>query len=143
MAALVRAATYAAAPDAAWRTTMMSGCIASSVRFTVRGRLGLAVTPGLLVYGTGGLAYGDVKSNVLINQQIVTALVCSVCGPYSLNAGAQETRIGYAVGAGAEWMIASHWSAKIEYLYYDLGKVSGSGPSPCRLAGAGSATSAV
>jgi opacity protein-like surface antigen len=27
----------------------------------------------------------------------------------------------WAAGAGAEWMFASRWSAKAEYLHYDLG----------------------
>src|ERR1700682_3333400 len=34
------------------------------------------------------------------------------------------TRIGYAVGAGGEWMLSSNWSAKLEYLYYDLGSAT-------------------
>ena len=25
---------------------------------------------------------------------------------------------------GGEWMFAPHWSAKVEYLYYDLGSLS-------------------
>ena len=37
-------------------------------------------------------------------------------------------RVGYTIGAGLEWMFASNWSAKVEYLYYDLGsKRYGSG----------------
>src|SRR5882724_1229280 len=35
-----------------------------------------------------------------------------------------KTRVGYAVGAGGEWMLSSNWSAKLEYLYYDLGSVT-------------------
>jgi outer membrane immunogenic protein len=31
-------------------------------------------------------------------------------------------RFGYAVGAGLEYAVTNNWSAKIEYLYYDLGK---------------------
>jgi outer membrane immunogenic protein len=32
--------------------------------------------------------------------------------------------VGWTVGAGAEWMVAQHWSIKGEYLYYDLGSVT-------------------
>ena len=32
--------------------------------------------------------------------------------------------IAFAVGAGGEWMLSSNWSAKLEYLYYDLGSVT-------------------
>ena len=40
---------------------------------TVRGRLGATVTPNLLLYATGGLAYGAVKSSTAIN--LTTAIV--------------------------------------------------------------------
>jgi len=33
---------------------------------------------------------------------------------------------GWTAGVGAEWMFLQHWSAKVEYLYYDLGNASGS-----------------
>jgi outer membrane immunogenic protein len=41
---------------------------------TLRGQLGFTMTPRLLVYGTGGLAYGDVTSSTTIGQQIVGAV---------------------------------------------------------------------
>ena len=28
------------------------------------------------------------------------------------------------MGAGGEWLLSSNWSAKLEYLYYDLGSVT-------------------
>jgi outer membrane immunogenic protein len=77
---------------------------------TVRGRLGYAFDR-LLVYGTGGLAFGDQKSTATIS------------GLGSLWTGQKnDTRFGYTIGAGAEYAITNNWSAKIEYLYYDLGK---------------------
>jgi outer membrane immunogenic protein len=88
---------------------------------TVRGRLGFLFTPSLLVYGTGGLAYGGVNSRVGIFQTFagdgtVTPLFGS--GAFS------DTRVGWTVGGGGEWMFLPNWSAKIEYLYYDLGSVT-------------------
>jgi outer membrane immunogenic protein len=38
---------------------------------------------------------------------------------------AQSTSIwkgGWTVGAGAEWAFLDSWSAKLEYLHYDLGQ---------------------
>jgi len=32
-----------------------------------------------------------------------------------------STRAGWVVGAGAEWMFAHGWSAKLEYLHVDIG----------------------
>jgi len=84
---------------------------------TVRGRLGAAITPSLLLYLTGGLAYGGVKSSTSITQTtaIVGVPTVSTAGSFSAN------RAGYAVGAGGEWMFLGKWSIKGEYLYYDLG----------------------
>jgi len=35
-----------------------------------------------------------------------------------------DTRFGWTAGVGGEWMFAPNWSAKAEYLYYDLGSAS-------------------
>jgi outer membrane immunogenic protein len=77
---------------------------------TVRGRLGVTFDR-LLVYGTGGLAFADQKS------------ITTISGLGSTWTGQKdEMRYGYTIGAGAEYAISNNWSAKIEYLYYDLGK---------------------
>lgn len=57
-----------------------------------------------LFYGKGGLAVGGV-------QQMIADFSSST------------TRAGYNVGAGLERKLDEHWSAKIEYLYVDLGNV--------------------
>jgi outer membrane immunogenic protein len=79
---------------------------------TLRGRFGVTFDR-FLVYGTGGLAFGDQKSTTTIS------------GLGSLWTGQKnDTRFGYTIGAGAEYAITNNWSAKVEYLYYDLGKNS-------------------
>jgi outer membrane immunogenic protein len=94
---------------------------------TVRGRLGYLLTPTLLAYGTGGLAYGGVKASTSISQSnndcvgfpgdcLQTA--AGTAGAFS------GTRAGGTAGGGLEWMFSQHWSAKVEYLYYDLGSVT-------------------
>ena len=35
---------------------------------------------------------------------------------------------GWTIGGGWEYAFAPNWSAKIEYLYYDLGKISANLP---------------
>ena len=89
---------------------------------TVRGRIGWLFTPTLLVYGTGGLAYGGVNSQTGIFQQWVGA--GSVGAPYLTTGNFSDTRVGWTAGGGLEWMFLPNWSAKVEYLYYDLGSVS-------------------
>jgi outer membrane immunogenic protein len=87
---------------------------------TVRGRLGVTVTPDLLLYGTGGLAYGRVDAS---------ANWFSSDGSFQAQAPASvsKTKVGWTAGAGAEWMFARNWSAKLEYLYIDLGSDSAIG----------------
>ena len=79
---------------------------------TVRARGGFLVSPQVLLYGTGGLAYGEVKSGEVIG--LFPGL------------SATNTNVGWTVGAGIEGLINANWTAKLEYLYVDLGRVSGS-----------------
>jgi outer membrane immunogenic protein len=45
--------------------------------------------------------------------------------PFSaVSADYNDARIGWTAGGGLEWMFAPNWSAKVEYLYYDLGTAS-------------------
>ena len=76
---------------------------------TARGRVGFLPTDRVLLYATGGLAYGGVSATAPL---------------IPLSWG--STRAGWTVGAGAEVAIDRHWSVKLEYLYMDLGDV-GSG----------------
>lgn len=94
---------------------------------TVRGRLGYLWAPGLLVYGTGGLAYGRVKANTSIEQSNndCTQFPISCLATNAATSGSiSKARVGWTVGGGLEWMFRQRWSAKVEYLYYDLGSVT-------------------
>ncbi|MEP9354737.1 outer membrane protein [Xanthobacter sp. KR7-65] len=68
---------------------------------TVRGRLGYAVGP-VLPYVTGGFAYGNMSVD-------------------TLGASQSKTLTGWTAGAGLEYALTEHWTAKTEYLYTDLG----------------------
>jgi outer membrane immunogenic protein len=93
---------------------------------TVRGRLGY-LTPTFLLYGTGGLAYGGVKASTAITQSN-NACVFSPAGCLQSSTSAagafSQMRAGWTAGAGLEWMFVQKWSAKVEYLHYDLGSVT-------------------
>lgn len=94
---------------------------------TVRGRLGYLVTPTLLAYGTGGLAYGGVQSSTSIFQANTDSLFPPgpFLNPMAFGRGAfSDTRVGWTAGGGLEWMFWPNWSAKLEYLYYHLGNVT-------------------
>jgi opacity protein-like surface antigen len=91
---------------------------------TGRGRLGMLITPGALLYATGGVAFGGVRSRVSILQNITGPDVSLVDLPYSGGGALSQTRVGWTVGGGAEWMLGANWSPKIEYLFYDLGSAT-------------------
>jgi outer membrane immunogenic protein len=74
---------------------------------TFRGRVGYAFDRWL-PYVTGGGAYGNVKATASL-----------------LGGGASSTssssQLGWTVGAGLEYAFMGNWTAKLEYLYVDLG----------------------
>ena len=80
---------------------------------TGRGRIGYA-WDRFLPYLTGGVAFGDIK----------------MTNPVS--ASETKTKVGWTAGAGLEYAFMGPWSAKIEYLYVDLGKAT-CGAATCGL----------
>ncbi len=89
---------------------------------TLRARIGVLAVPSFLLYATGGLAYGGVKSDTTIAQSVTNT---DRPPPSTLTSGSfSGTRVGYVVGGGGEWMLSSNWSAKLEYLHYDLGSAT-------------------
>jgi len=87
---------------------------------TLRARLGFTPVDDSLVYLTGGLAYGHVESrtNVLFTL-----------GGDAYAGSSSSTQPGWTVGGGAEHTFpGTNWSAKLEYLYVDLGSHSYSDP---------------
>ena len=96
---------------------------------TLRGRVGYLVTPNLLGYATGGFAFGGVSANTFVSQNWGGGPgTGGPIGPLLQSSGAvghfSDTRLGWTIGAGLEWMFAPNVSVKLEYLYYDLGSAS-------------------
>lgn len=88
---------------------------------TLRARVGLTpLMPNLMIYGTGGLAYGQVNS-VVSNT---SAFFAPGTGAISNSIGVWDNvKFGWTAGAGLEWapMSFPNWSLRVEYLYTDLG----------------------
>ena len=72
---------------------------------TFRGRVGYAWNT-FFPYLTGGMAFGDIEAN------------------RKGFPGKSDTNVGWAIGVGGEGALGQHWSAKLEFLYVDLGDVS-------------------
>lgn len=77
---------------------------------TMRLRSGFALDK-LLIYGTGGLALGGVDYNVRPLDDLSG----------TVKSQDNYTATGWTAGVGAEWGLSERTSAKVEYLYYDLG----------------------
>jgi outer membrane immunogenic protein len=73
---------------------------------TVRGRIGTSTGPAFL-YGTGGVAFAHVTDSF------------SFTGGTEPNVS--STRAGWTLGGGLETELTSRWSARLEYLYMNLG----------------------
>jgi outer membrane immunogenic protein len=50
--------------------------------------------------------------------------------PVAGSAGSTTTRVGWTIGAGIEGVVSGNWTAKFEYLYVDIGDVSGAFVTP-------------
>jgi iron complex outermembrane recepter protein len=85
---------------------------------TLRARLGVTVTPDAVAYVTGGVAVGEVMT---------AGTVFGFDGdgnPVNTIVSSHNTKAGWTAGGGLEGRLAGNWTAKIEYLYFDLGTVT-------------------
>jgi outer membrane immunogenic protein len=72
---------------------------------TARARLGYAMGPTgrIMPYVTGGAAFGDIEN--------------SAAGVGTVS----DSKAGWTIGGGLEAALSGPWTAKVEYLYVDLG----------------------
>lgn len=81
------------------------GCETKNSWFgTARGRIGYA-WDRWLPYITGGAAFGDIEATTAAGRS------------------EDEVQVGWTVGLGIEYAFMGSWSAKLEYLYADLGNL--------------------
>jgi len=77
---------------------------------TTRVNLGYAVDKAL-IYATGGLAYGQINSEM--------------SDSYGNSYNHTTFHVGWAAGGGLAYSFNTHWSAKVEGLYYRLANTTG------------------
>jgi outer membrane immunogenic protein len=81
---------------------------------TLRGRVGYLLWPSLMLYGTGGVAWGDFNYSASAN---VTSAI-------SASTSFSDVRTGWVAGGGAEYMLTPNWLLRAEYLYYSFAGAS-------------------
>jgi opacity protein-like surface antigen len=100
---------------------------------SARGRLGYLVSPNVLLYGTGGLAWTRFVQNA--DEAILISIPATPTATIAFSSSTPQWRFGFVVGAGVETRLwDSNWLARVEYLHYDFGDsgssfFSGSGSS--------------
>src|ERR1019366_5822209 len=85
---------------------------------TVRGRIGFSLNsyPQLMIYATGGLAYGESSRSASTTTFETDGDLVSFF-PYG---SISKVNIGYTVGGGVEWAFMPNLSVKAEYLFVKL-----------------------
>jgi outer membrane immunogenic protein len=79
---------------------------------TVRGRFGYAYDRWM-PYVTGGLAFGNIRTTGPTSAPNAVGMVTFI--------GNDQTNLGWTVGGGLEFALPANWTAKVEYLYVNLG----------------------
>jgi outer membrane immunogenic protein len=92
--------------------TVVNGRVADQIG-SVTGRIGYTWGPGL-IYAKGGYAWRD-------GNTIGVANAAGVPQPFTTSGNSKD---GYTVGAGLEYLFAPNWSAKAEYQYYNFGNTT-------------------
>ena len=93
---------------------------------TVRARAGFDVHY-MLWYATGGFAWADLSETDTFVGSANPAIFPGALQPGPFLPAAKSfssTRLGWTIGGGAEANLGGGWSAKLEYLYVDLGSTS-------------------
>ena len=86
---------------------------------TLTARIGYAVQPNWLLYFQGGGAWAHTTTSVTV-----------ISGGTAFGGQTSNTRSGWTIGGGVEWMFAPHWSAFLEGNYMDFGTKSGTVVTP-------------
>jgi opacity protein-like surface antigen len=85
---------------------------------SITGRLGITWGRALF-YGKGGWAAGDISASAHLNPG--TAGGANIGVPLALPVKTTNWANGWTVGGGMEFALTNNWSAKAEYMHFDLG----------------------
>lgn len=91
----------------------LTGTVRTTIQGSIRSRLGIAFDR-LLVYGTGGVAFGAFSTDFQLNGFDPAA-------PFFASHRRSTTRVGWTVGGGVQYAINDRWSIFGEYRYTNFG----------------------
>jgi outer membrane immunogenic protein len=113
--------SYTFSDSNTYRAETFTGSVKQGADGSIRGRFGFLVTPWVLVYGTGGIAFGSVSGSFAYSAHEIDGL-----GTASATGGGSwsTTRSGLTGGGGIEAMITQQLALRLEYRYTDFGRFS-------------------
>ena len=95
---------------------------------TLRARVGVLAANHVMLYATGGLAYGRIREAATFSADVVGggsaggfSIQCPVANIPCAVGRSSDTQFGWTVGAGGEFLLSSNITVRAEYLYVDLG----------------------
>jgi outer membrane immunogenic protein len=127
--------SYTFSDSNGFRTETLNGSVKQGADGSIRGRFGFLVTPSVLVYSTGGIAFGSVSGSFGYSAHEIDGLGTA----YATGGGSwSTTRSGLTGGAGIEAMLTQALALRVEYRYTDLGRFNEAVPltSVCGAAAA-------
>jgi outer membrane immunogenic protein len=87
---------------------------------SARARMGYLLSPALLIYGTGGVAWQRIETSASCEFSPFDA-VCFGSGNAFATVSNSAIRTGWTVGGGVETKISESLIARAEYRYSDFG----------------------
>ena len=90
---------------------------------SARARMGYLLSPALLIYGTGGVAWQRIETSAGCQFSPIDA-VCFGPGTASATVSNSAIRTGWTVGGGVETKISENLIARAEYRYADFGTLN-------------------
>jgi opacity protein-like surface antigen/outer membrane protease len=79
---------------------------------TLRGRVGATADDRTLIYATGGVALAGITTTTSLSFPGFTT---------AFTGASSDLRVGWTAGVGLEYALTAELSAKLEYLYFDVG----------------------
>lgn len=116
---------------------------------TVRARAGVLLAPPLLLYGTGGFAFGQVHENLRVPAVTTNFLsaggfsyACTI-GTACFAGSRSQTLFGWSAGAGAEYAITTNLIFRAELLYVHLSAPTATATATATAVAAGTAPASI
>jgi outer membrane immunogenic protein len=103
--------------------TSLTARTRAEIQGSIRGRLGIA-WDRLLVYGTGGVAFGGFKTDFNIFGPAFVSPAGVPFGAFGGTSNFSNTRVGWTVGGGIQYAITNNWSVRAEYRFTDWGRIN-------------------